>query len=62
MERLRANPTACIYLNAAVEKLGKSGFPEMFWVGRNRQGDLQNLTVVCDWGNLMGGNFRLKGS
>lgn len=35
-EGLRANLTVCIYLNAAVEKLEKSGFQEMSWVGRNR--------------------------
>lgn len=40
-EGLGANPTVCIYLNAAVEKLGKSGFPAMSWVGRDRQGDLE---------------------
>lgn len=62
MEGLRANPTVCIYLNAAVEKLEKSGFQEMCWVERNRQRDLENLTVVCDWGNFMGGYFRLKGN
>lgn len=57
MEGLRANPTVCIYLNAAVEKLEKSVFQEMGWVGRNRQGDLENLMVVCDWGDITGRNF-----
>jgi len=57
MEGLRGNPTVCIYLNAAVEKLEKSVFQEMCWVRRNRQGDLENLMVVCDWGYFMGRNF-----
>lgn len=61
LEGLHAHPTVCTDLNAAVEKLDKSGFHEMRWLGRNRQGHL-DLPVVCDWGNFMGGNFGLKGS
>lgn len=57
LEGLRPNPTVCIYLNAAVEKLEKSVFQEMCWVRRSRQGDLENLTVVCDWGDFMRRNF-----
>lgn len=32
----------------------------MSWVRRKRQGDLENLMVVCDGGNFTRRNFRLK--
>ena len=62
MEGLRADLTVSIDLNAAVEKLGKSRFPEMCSVRRDRLRDLEHLAVVCDRGHFVGGNVRLKGS